>query len=197
LGGVENIVPEVISKIWLNDQARQSSYDIVFLASLKIMARAYLESSSNQTYNRAIYEYLKGNKKEAFYALGHTLHLLQDLTSVPHTRADSHAGGSDQSSYEVMSGYKTIDDFKNLFENLKPFSITKRDNINDYFYNVALYTNNNFYSDDTINNTEYNLPDVYLKDVFDKKDNNGGLYLWGFDKDKQDIYKLAKKSMGD
>jgi len=137
---------------------------------------SYLESNANQTYNRAIYEYLKGNKKEAFYALGHTLHLLQDLTSVPHVRADVHFGKNDESNYEIRSSYKTVDDFKMLFNKLKLFSIVKRNSVEDYFYNLALYTNNNFYSEDTISAIEYQKPEIYLKNIAEITNNNSTYY---------------------
>jgi hypothetical protein len=167
IGGLESLVPEVTSKIWVNDQLRQASYDPVFLASIQFQTKSCLESSANHTYNRALYEYIKGNKKEAFYALGHVLHLLQDLTSVPHTRADVHITGNDPSSYEIMSAFKTKNDFVNIFNKLKDNSIIKRNNIDSYFYNVALYTNNHFYSEDTIADVDYKKPEIYLKNIVD------------------------------
>ena len=193
MGGIEGLIPEVTSKIWVNDQSRQSSYDVAFLASLKIMSRSYLESNANQTYNMAIYEYLKGNKKDAFYTLGHVLHLLQDLTSVPHTRADAHMGQNDQSSYEISSTYKTVDDFKNLYEKFKTYQIIKRSSVEDYFYNVALYTNNNFYSEDTIMSYEYNKPEVFQSSAVNFVNGSDLYYVLGWDKEEQNVYRLAKK----
>jgi len=137
------------------------------LATIQFQTKSCLESTANQTYNRAIYEYIKGNKKEAFYALGHTLHLLQDLTSVPHTRADVHISKNDSSSYEIRSAGKSVNDFQLLFNKLKNNPIIKRNNIDDYFYNVALYTNNRFYSEDTIADVDYKKPELYLKNIVD------------------------------
>ncbi len=193
IGGLEALVPKVTARVWANDQARQSSYDLVFFASLKVMARSYIESSANQTYNKAIYEYIKGNKKEAFYALGHVLHLLQDLTSVPHTRADAHIGSKGQSSYEVMSSYKNVDDFKKLYENYKNYQIIKRNSLEDYFYNVALYTNNNFYSEDTIMSHEYSKPEIFQSSAVSFVEDRDNYYILGWDHEIQNVYKLAKK----
>ncbi|HRZ29853.1 MAG TPA: hypothetical protein P5052_03885 [Candidatus Paceibacterota bacterium] len=138
-----------------------------------------MESTANQTYNRAIYEYIKGNKKEAFYALGHVLHLLQDLTSVPHTRADVHIIGDDVSSYEIRSSQKSKNDFVDLFNKLKNHSISKRNTIGDYFYNVALYTNNNFYSDDTIMSYEYKKPEIFQQKAVDLTSGTDKYYVLG------------------
>jgi hypothetical protein len=151
----------------------------MFLASLKIKTSSYLESEANQTYDKAVYEYLKGNKKEAFYALGHVLHLLQDLTSVPHARADAHATGNDKSSYEDRSMDKTIDDFKILYNKLKGWNIVSRNSIEDYFYETALYTNNNFYSEDTIADMEYSKPEIYQKTSVEIVNGEDNYYMLG------------------
>jgi len=151
----------------------------MFLASLKIKTSSYLESEANQTYDKAVYEYLKGNKKEAFYALGHVLHLLQDLTSVAHTRADAHATSNDQSIYEIMSAEKTTNDFKTLFDKLKNYPLIQRNMVDDYFYNIALYTNNNFYSDDTIASSEYSKPEIYQKTAVDFVNGEDKYYMLG------------------
>jgi hypothetical protein len=52
----------------------------------------YLESISggNQTWQKGISSFAKGDEKAAFIALGHVLHLLEDMTVPAHTRLDPH-----------------------------------------------------------------------------------------------------------
>ena len=81
--------------------------------------------------------------------LGHTVHMFQDMTSVPHTRNDNHmpfgfyGGASGYESYVVTGSYSppqvntyiTITDYKDMWKK---------------FEDLALFTNGHFYSEDTI-----------------------------------------------
>jgi hypothetical protein len=80
--GLWGIYPS--SKQWAQDPFRQAG---------KLNATAEVMTvSANQTWQRALYEYARGNRKEAMYALGHILHLIADATVPEHVRNDSHSG---------------------------------------------------------------------------------------------------------
>ncbi|MBU1350220.1 hypothetical protein KKH19_03885, partial [Patescibacteria group bacterium] len=55
--------------------------------------RQMLYSKGNQTWQKALQEYRNNNKKQAFIALGHILHLIEDMAVPAHTRLDPHVLG--------------------------------------------------------------------------------------------------------
>ena len=85
------------------------------------------EYEKDYTFQRAIYEYIHGNKQRAFEALGHVMHLLEDLTSVPHTRDDAHGGFG-------LGGNSYYEDYtKNKIPNIKVNKIIKYSDIEAIF----------------------------------------------------------------
>ncbi len=86
----------VSSKNWARNQALQQSYVLY---------------GGNHTWQKALFEYAKENKKDAFISLGNLLHLIEDASVPDHTRSDSHADiagtGDKGSPYEIW-GEKTM-----------------------------------------------------------------------------------------
>ncbi|MGH7321375.1 MAG: hypothetical protein ACRELA_17350, partial [Candidatus Rokuibacteriota bacterium] len=84
-----------------------------------------------------------------FYALGHVIHLIQDLTVAEHTRDDLHLFiGSDASLYEKYLKNKT--DLFDLTAAQAPVAIRARDLwVNAQGTGIAKFTNANFVSADT------------------------------------------------
>ncbi len=68
--------PAIASIDWVANQEYQSAY-----------GRQY----GNQTWQKAIKLYIDGDKKSAFIALGHILHLIEDASVPDHARDDTHA----------------------------------------------------------------------------------------------------------
>ena len=92
------------------------------------------------------------------FALGHVLHLMEDMGVPDHTRNDPHPNNS---PYEKWTEQFTLvnpdSDFYTRIINKKPIVL---DNLNSYFDGLAAYSNNNFYSKDTIGiQSGYNLPE--------------------------------------
>ncbi len=125
---------------------------------------AYGQQKGNQTWQKAIKSYIDGDKKTAFVALGHVLHLIEDSSVPDHTRDDTHAGihGDPGSPYEDYTK-----DYTNLHKlavaevlntnNSLPFSF---DNLAQAFDHIAHYSNENFFSEDTISNDEFLGPNL-------------------------------------
>jgi len=117
----------------------------------------YALYDGNQTWQKAIDLYLIGDKINAFKALGHTLHLVQDMTVPDHTRNDTHAGlvGDKGSPYEDWAENYTKGKTKNLqiAENLKQSGAKPMNQpiLENYLEINANYSNKNFFSLDTIN----------------------------------------------
>lgn len=124
----------------------------------ELQAKYYLYEG-NRTWERAIYEYVKNkNKEEAYRCLGHVLHLIQDMAVSEHTRNDTHTGDSPYENYASQfnrSKFYIAEDLKN--QNYQPINLNSLD---DYFENLSSYSNNYFFSKDTINDPKYDKPKI-------------------------------------
>ncbi len=157
---VGNIVPEpkLTAKEWAHDSLEQDSFP-----------------GGDFTWERGIWDYVNGDKQHAYESLGHILHLIEDSTVPAHTRNDLHISPNDKDlapyqnlphfeeikkalqdgePYESWTGAKAwsqnlkFDFAGNLFQEKKP--LLALNNIDEYFDNIAKYTNTKFFSKDTI-----------------------------------------------
>lgn len=179
------------SKDWAQDSTNQISalYNPVLNSTLAAFYAATNPEKLKETdfsWQRAITDYVNGDQERAFYALGHILHLLEDKTVPDHTRNDPHLHGS---PYEIFAEkYNLNAPDKNLNNQLADKKIYNLLGLEDYFKELANYSNNNFYSKDTIGiQSGYNLPqpDYIQKD---------GDYFYGFKTSKEgDNYRIFIK----
>ncbi len=148
---------------WLHDQERQTAYG---------------DFGGNHTWEKAIYEFVaNGNKKEAYYTLGFILHLIEDAAVPDHTRNDSHAPiiikgkvideGSPYEQYADKFNRSNL----NIARDLKntDFKPVQKNHIDDYLRDLAIYSNKNFFSKDTVRDQKYSEPKIitewYIDDV--------------------------------
>ncbi len=117
-------------------------------------------SFGDQTWARAIKEYQDGNEEQAFCTLGHILHLIADMSVPAHTRDDAHPTGD---SYEQFVKYN----WDLLYTDLEnqPINLIYYPNLDNYFDKLANYSNNNFYSDDTIEDKRYEVIKIIDQDT--------------------------------
>lgn len=142
------------------------------------------------TWRIAIDYYAKGDEETAFIALGHILHLIEDMTVPDHTRNDPHMGdgplglGTGESSYEkwakVAKNKDTLSTLALSYRGLKPVFFT---DIRQFFDFLANYSNHNFFGDDSINNNVYQ----YSEPKITKYDNG---YAYGVDQINGASFKL-------
>ena len=132
------------------------------------------------SYEAAVKDYSKNKEKESYLALGHVLHLIEDITVPEHTRNDPHPGGDLPSYYENWtkdnSSGLTQDLGKRIFnQGRKPVIYS---DLETYFNNLAGYTNAHFFSPRTINSGVYAKPKIVYEDgtFAYGKDENGELY---------------------
>jgi hypothetical protein len=169
------------SKEWAKDTLNQAKYDPVFTASLGKFTRKLFSSKTDYSWERAVYEYAWQSKERGLESLGHILHLLEDATVPAHTRNDVHLPIFDMDSpYEEWTK-QFID--KNLFladkliqENKKPIIYS---NLDQYFNDNAQYSNNNFFSEDTIFADEYRLPKVVFEKIEKLKNGKDIVFFYG------------------
>ncbi|MFA6094481.1 MAG: right-handed parallel beta-helix repeat-containing protein [Candidatus Paceibacterota bacterium] len=131
---------------------------------------------------KAIQYYAEGNDNKAFLSLGHVLHLIQDMTVPEHTRNDPHKGDGASGLYTGDSPYENWarrKDGSALTGTAKEYvdrryePITFSD-ISEYFEYLADYSNKNFFSADTIDNSEnyFENPEI---------ENSDGSVIYGVD----------------
>ncbi len=107
----------------------------------------------DQSWKTAIWAYNNGDKKRAFIALGHVLHLIEDMAVPAHTRIDMHPEGDPYEEWVKL----------NTGQKLNIASLVNFNNFNDYFYNLADYSNKYFLSKDTTNEGLINNDKYYKK----------------------------------
>lgn len=182
------------SKNWAKDSANQNSLTYRVPATIASILTAIqqrkLSLSSNETdftWQRAIKLYLQGNKEKAMFALGHILHLIEDASVPDHTRNDPHPGDSPYEDWTKKFTLSSPD--RNLAKNLEGKKPIELHDLDSYFDELAKYSNNNFYSKDTIGiQSGYKLPEPETSE-FLKKD--GDYYYIGKYDENKNFYYLA------
>ncbi len=138
--------PPLASRYWAQAPLAQAEY------------KSFL---GNRTWQRAVYELSKNNnRQEAFYTLGFILHLIEDASVPDHTRNDTHAHDLQQFTGDYGSPYEEYAKARYYLGAVMPVSAEslKRQGVklkifttlNDYFNEVAGYSNRYFFSKDTI-----------------------------------------------
>ena len=132
------------------------------------------------SYEAGIERYARNKEKDAYLTLGHILHLIEDLTVPEHTRNDPHPGGRDSSFYENWTKNNSSGLSQDLGKRIynqgkKPIIYADLEN---YFNNLATYTNTHFFSPDTTKSEIYSKPKIVFEDgtFAYGKDDNGELY---------------------
>lgn len=180
------------SKNWANNENNQNKLTYKVPATIASILSAFeqkklsdVSSETDFTWKKAIEYWIKGEKEKAMFALGHILHLIEDASVPDHTRNDPHPNDS---SYEKWTSKFILenpdDNLAERLRNKKPFVL---DDLNSYFDGLATYSNNNFYSKDTIGiQSGYKLPESqYTQQIGD--------YIYGFHKDEDGDFKLFIK----
>lgn len=96
------------SKYWSQDTEAQANYCDYGVCQKRLGYNDKLFSSPTDfSWDRAVYEYVYGDKERSLEALGHVIHLVQDATVPAHVRNDqhlNHEGFGDPDPYEKYSG---------------------------------------------------------------------------------------------
>lgn len=180
------------AKDWADDSANQNNPLYKTTATIGSILNAIeqkkisaISSETDFTWSKAIDLYAAGKNEEAMFALGHVLHLMEDMSVPDHTRNDAHAHDS---PYELYAdNFLLGQPDQTLPAKLVGKPLLPLDNLDDLFDGLATYSNNNFYSKDTIGiQSGYNLPqpdyftqtgEYYLAIKSDSVDGNHKLFL--------------------
>ena len=109
--------------------------------------------------------------------MGHVLHLIEDASVPDHTRNDPHPGDSPYENW--TDKFKLDNKDPDLSARLTGKNSMQFSDLNSYFDGLAKYSNNNFYSKDTIGvGNGYGLPvSSYVKKI--------GGYYYAFKEDNE------------
>ena len=164
------------SKYWAQDTQAQGNYNcwgvIVCFGSHLGYDDKFFSSPTDYSWDRAVYEYVYGDKLRAAETLGHILHLLQDSTVPAHVRNDphlNHNGFGDADPYEEFTGQ--------FSQVAVPDSLQTPNfaGLSEAFDITAEFTNKNFLSKDTlfVSYASPNLSTLKQKDnyVYDSSGN--------------------------
>jgi hypothetical protein len=168
-------IVQKFSDVVLSPESAVSALNWVHNQELQAKYKRYL---GNKTWEKALYEYAKNkNKQEAFLALGHVLHLVEDMAVPEHTRNDTHPGDSPYENYctrFTRSTWQIVDELQK--QNFKPIIL---DSLDEYFEELASYSNNYFFSKDTINDPKYDKPKIIREEggYSYGKDRDGGQFI--------------------
>jgi len=180
MGQVPSSVLKLFSKISLSRQNPLSSLNWLHNQTVQNKYQLY---EGDRTFDRAIADYIKGDKQRAFQSLGHSLHLIADATVPAHTRQDTHvdALGDPGEPYEKwvkeqtnQKGLAIFADLAGLTNNYQPIC----QGVDDCLKKSAQYSNTNFFSEDTIFDFYYQKP-ADINEVIESK--NGQFAKYGID----------------
>src|SRR3989339_891702 len=150
------------AKNWAQNTNEQS--ELSNLAGAGFAMMDLFSSNSDYSWDRAIYEYAWGDKNRAMESLGHILHLIQDMSVPPHVRDDQHLKGVDDSPYEIFTKKFEMSALRNLSNDLADKDIVLKSSLNDYFKSLAILTNNNFFSKDTVLDDKYKTVNTFKEE---------------------------------
>ncbi len=150
------------SKLWAQDGGNQNriQYSPVIATILSSIQSGKIEKffpTADFTWNEAMKYWIQGDKEMAMFTLGHIAHLIQDVSVPDHTRNDPHPGDSPYENYSTQYTLSHPDTLlTQSIKNSKPIELA---DLNSYFDRMATYSNNNFYSKDTIGiQSGYSMP---------------------------------------
>lgn len=125
------------------------------------------------TWESAIYYYQNNDKQKAYVALGHVLHLFEDMGVPAHVRNDAHP---EDDPYEAW-----VEEYaKNNILQFSDIKINPCLDLDQCFQNLAQYTNNNFFSVDTTPPCKYALPMI---EQYEKRRGSEGIVQFAYSKD--------------
>jgi hypothetical protein len=147
----------------------------------------------DQTFEEAIYLYRDGNKRDAFVALGHVLHLIEDMSVPEHTRNDTHVSNpGTESPYEDWAekyNQSNKDEIsKDLIASGKKLSSCF--SLENCFDEVAYYSNGYFFSIDSVE--KFANPKIIRWE--NAQSETGDSVTYGYGKDENGVeFKLISK----
>ncbi|MBD3282432.1 MAG: hypothetical protein GF387_02375 [Candidatus Portnoybacteria bacterium] len=157
---------------------------VLKLAAIEKIFKGTFLHHGDYSWNASIDYFINNNLKEANYGLGHILHLIEDMTVPAHTRNDHHVRGDPFEQWVEDSA--NHEDFL-LAEKLhkQGYRPARLYDLEQAFDELAFYSNEYFFSKDTILENDYGWPKI----IKERKEDHG--YI------SQKTYALGKDENGE
>lgn len=184
------------SKVWALDTKAQAVLDPAYTQAAGVfyaVNQKPFDSRTDYSWDRAIYDYVWHDQKRGLAALGHILHLIQDASVPDHTRNDAHPPVLDLGSpYEHWTKRFTPQTLAGFGASIYQQGIEPPQFriLQQYFHSLAFYSNNNFFSKDTIFDEGYKQPNV--DKVEKEKLSNGLVYAFGYKISSPDKWRIVR-----
>ncbi len=168
------------------ESIQKTVFNLVSVSQKPMPSKKWAESSFDQlkfslyggdhSWQKAVHDFAQGREKEGLESLGHILHLIQDATVPDHTRNDSHphVAGDPGSPYEEWvekhTNSRNLQTAEELIKN--KVSAPVFSSVGEAFEYTAKYSNENFFSEETIGDDKYKNPLVVEVEQIDKNVSN-------------------------
>lgn len=113
---------------------------------------------ADQSWQKAVNSYIDRDFEAAFTALGHVLHLVEDMAVPAHTRMDIHPKGDPYEQWVKNNSNQAI----------ATLPVKNFNNPNDYFVDLATYSNKYFLSEDTFDTVSLSYEDTFIEKIDNK-----------------------------
>jgi len=180
------------AKEWALDSNIQKWSLVTFASVIYKLLNSDFQYHGDYSWPAAIKFYGKGSLDQAYYGLGHILHLIEDMTVPAHSRNDPHLPGNED-PYENWTGsivnsenYNWADPLYK--EGIEPVDLYGPDQV---FNELAQYSNQYFFSRDTILSSDYIQPRIIDEKQEDYGQTYQRIYAWGKD-ENGNLFKLAR-----
>lgn len=188
------------AKAWARSEDQGAVAILTGLGMRKVIPRDGAGRPINDfSWQRGIRDHLEGRRARSLEALGHVLHLIQDMSVPEHARNDTHVSARDTfgilrhsgSPYEEWAARFRRQNLA-LAEQLRSQGATpiRRDDLDAYFDHVAAYANAHFFSQDTIVSPEYPRPVIRSEGM--ERNSRNRLIRYGYGPDEEGtMFKLV------
>jgi endonuclease YncB( thermonuclease family) len=106
----------------------------------KDWAKKQNSATGDYSVDAIFFNYREGNYARAYQGIGHIIHLIQDMAVPAHTRNDAHPEGDPFENWAAANGRISLNGLNKVSIN----------NLDSAFTNLASFSNNNFFSKDSI-----------------------------------------------
>jgi outer membrane protein assembly factor BamB len=187
------------AKEWALSSDIQQSSLVTFASVIYKLLHIDFQYHGDYSWPAAIKFYQKGSLDQAYYGLGHILHLIEDMTVPAHSRNDPHLPGNED-PYETWTVNNDDLEAYNWAEPLynNGYQPTEFYTIGEYFDKLAQYSNVRFFSLDSVPPTE--LSKDYFNPVIVKEQQEDfgrysqRIYAMGKDENRE-LFRLAFKDI--
>ena len=176
------------AKKWALDSNAQTPFYLRIAALKKLFTGIFLYHG-DYSWPASINSFVKNDLDEAYYGLGHILHLIEDMDVPAHTRNDHHILGDPLEQWARDSTIPKDYDWAGKLYN-QGYYPKYLYSLEQAFDELAQYSNKYFFSSDSILSSDYSWPKIVKEKSEDYGPYIQRTYAWGEDENGR-LFRLA------